>query len=108
MSNTSMKSVVMSCNMKGLLPHKAVYLRSTFLQQGTEIFCAQETHGSPGSTPRLTSSLGMDGGCMSLCQRQARGVGIFWNAKWDCLKSINDSEGRIVGVLLKSREGYVH
>ena len=93
--------------MKGLLPHKAVYLRSFFQQQGTEIFCAQETHGSPGSTPRLTSSLGMEGGCMSLCQRQARGVGIFWNKRWVLLKKVKDGEGRIVGSTLKRDDDYV-
>ena len=93
--------------MKGLLPHKAVYLRSFFSQQGTEIFCAQETHGSPGSIPRLTSSLGMKGGCMSLCQRQARGVGIFWSKRWELLKNVNDNEGRIVGSALKRDDGYV-
>ena len=93
--------------MKGLLPHKAVYLRSLFVQQGTEIFCAQETHGSPGLIPRQTSSLGMEGGCMSLCQRQARGVGVFWSQKWDCLKRVNDTEGRIAGVKLRNPDGYV-
>ena len=44
---------------------------------------------------------------MSLCQRQARGVGIFWNRKWELLKSVNDREGRIVGVALKREDGYV-
>ena len=98
---------MLSCNMKGLLPHKAVYLRGIFSQQGTEIFCAQETHGSPGLIPRLTSSLGMEGGRMSLCQRQARGVGVFWSVKWQCLKTVSDREGRIVGVVIKSSDGYV-
>ena len=44
---------------------------------------------------------------MSLCQRQARGVGIFWSRKWSLVKSISDDEGRIVGAALKRDDGYV-
>ena len=105
--SSQQRNVVLSCNMKGLLPHKAVYMRGFFVQKGTEIFCAQETHGSQGLIPRLISSLGMKGGCMSLYQRQARGVGIFWSKRWELLKSVKDREGRIVGSALKRDDGYV-
>ena len=44
---------------------------------------------------------------MSLSQRQARGVGIFWSKKWKILKRVGDTEGRIVGAVLQKDDGYV-